>query len=261
MSDAVKLPNSKVLITGSNRGIGLALAQEMAKRGAHLHLQMRSEVPTLTDELLKRGAASVKIWVADLAVRDQIEKWILQLQKEKIDILVNNAGQLTGGLLEKQNIDEIYSMFQVNINALVHLTHGLLPGMIERGHGKVVNHSSVSAIMHFPCASTYAASKAAVLAFSNCLQLELQGTGVSTLCLVTPGIQTRMFNEIEKKYGQNLEVPKDSISPEIYAVQICDAIEKDNVILNPSGTTGVGLSVARHLPWLFRKAVASRFHR
>ena len=257
----MKVINSRVLITGSNRGIGLALAQELAKRKVHLHLQMRSEVPMLADQLLKIGAASVKIWVLDLGDRSQIEKWIPDLQNENIDILINNAGQLTGGLLENQKVEEIYSMFQVNVNALVHLTHGLLPGMIQRAQGKIVNHSSVSAVMHFPCASTYAASKAAVLAFSDCLQIELQGTGVSTLCLVTPGIQTRMFNEIEKKYGQNFEVPKDSILPEVYAVKICNAIENDEVSLNPSGATGLGLVVARHLPWLFRRAAAARFHR
>lgn len=257
----MKIHHSKVLITGSNRGIGLALAHELAKRNAHLHLQMRTEEPQLIDQLLKAGASSVKIWKADLNERAQIEKLILDLQTENIDILINNAGQLTGGLLENQKMDDIYSMFQVNINALVHLTSGLLPGMIHRGHGKIINHSSVSAIMHFPCASTYAASKAAVLAFTDCLNIELQGTGVSTLTLVTPGIQTRMFNEIEKKYGQNLEVPKDSISPEAYAVQICNAIESDLVVLNPSGVTGVGLAIARHLPSLFRRAAAARFHR
>lgn len=257
----MKIANSKVLITGSNRGIGLALAQEMAKRQAHLHLQMRSEDPALAGQLLSLGAQSVKIWVADLSLREQVSALVEDLQSHQIDIVINNAGQLTGGLLENQKIDDIYSMFQVNVNALVHLTHGLLPGMIERGRGKIVNHSSVSAIMHFPCASTYAASKAAVLAFTDCIELEVAGTGVSTLCLVTPGIQTRMFNEIEQKYGKNLEVPKDSISPESYAVKICDAIEQDVVTLNPSGATAIGLAVARHLPKLFRKAAASRFHR
>ncbi len=257
----MKILNSKILITGSNRGIGLALAREMAQRKAHLHLQMRSEDPKISKELLALGASSVKVWLVDLSERSQIDQWLPDLQKENIDILINNAGQLTGGLIENQKIDEIYSMFQVNVNALVQLTHGLLPGMLKRKKGKIVNHSSVSAIMHFPCASTYAASKAAVLAFSNCLQIELQGTGVSTLCLITPGIQTRMFNEIEKKYGSNLEVPKDSIPAEDYAIQIADAIEKDSVNLNPSGATGIGLAVAKHLPWLFRRAAASRFHR
>ncbi len=257
----MKILNSKVLITGSNRGIGLALAKELAKRKAQLHLQMRAEAPALVDELLKMGAASVKVWVADLGDREQIEKWLPALQNESIDILINNAGQLTGGLLEEQKIAEIYTMFQVNVNALVQLTHGLLPGMLLRGRGKIVNHSSVSAVMHFPCASTYAASKAAVLAFTNCLQLELQGTGVSALCLLTPGIQTRMFREIEEKYGKNFEVPKDSISPEAYAVRICEAIESDEVFLYPSGATGLGLLVARHLPWLFRRAASARFKR
>ena len=257
----MKILNSKILITGSNRGIGLALAKEMAQRKAHLHLQMRSEDPHISKELLTLEASSVKIWLIYLSKRQHIDQWLPDLQKENIDILINNAGQLTGGLIENQNIDEIYSMFQVNVNALVHLTHGLLPGMLKRKKGKIVNHSSVSAIMHFPCASTYAASKAAVLAFTDCLQIELQGTGVSTLCLITPGIQTRMFNEIEKKYGDNLEVPKDSISPEDYAIQIADAIEDDLVTLNPSGATGIGLTVAKHLPWLFRRAASSRFHR
>lgn len=257
----MKIDNSHVLITGSNRGIGLALAKEMAKRKAHLQLQMRSEVPGLTQELLSLGAASVKIWLVDLGERNRIDEWLTSLKKHNIHILVNNAGQLTGGLLEEQTLDDIISMFQVNVNALVHLTHGLLPGMIARGGGKIVNHSSVSAIMHFPCASTYAASKAAVLAFSNCLRAELSGTGVTVLCLVTPGIQTRMFRQIEEKYGKNFEVPKDSISPESYSVQICDAIEKEKDTLSPSGATGLGLAIARHVPWLFNRAAASRFHR
>ena len=257
----MKIDGAKILITGSNRGIGLAVAQEMARRKAHLHLQMRSQDSKLTESLLALGALSVKIWQVDLSVRDQIEKWLSELQNEKVDILFNNAGQLTGGLLEDQKIDEIYSMFQVNVNALVHLTHGLLPGMIQRRFGKIINHSSVSAIMHFPCASTYAASKAAVLAFSNCLQLEVAGTGVSTLCLVTPGIQTRMFNQISEKYAKNLEVPKDSIAPEVYAMKICEAVENDLVTLGPSGATGFGLALARHLPSVFRRAAAARFHR
>ena len=88
----MKIPNSKVLITGSNRGIGLALAKEMAKRKAHLHLQMRTEAPELADELKKLGAPSVKFWLFDLGDRAQIEKWLVSLQKEELDILINNAG-------------------------------------------------------------------------------------------------------------------------------------------------------------------------
>jgi short-subunit dehydrogenase len=257
----MKIKSAKVLLTGANRGIGLALAHALAKRGAHLHVQSRSDSPSLAEDLKKSGATSVRVWNVDLAKRENIDQWLMKLQSEDIDILVNNAGQLTGGLLEEQPLDEIYSMFQVNLLALVQLTRGILPGMIARRRGKIVNNSSVSAVMHFPCASTYAASKSAVLAFTDCLQAELVGTGVSTLCLITPGIQTRMFKEIETKYSKNFEIPTDSISPEEYAEKICEAIEDDRVWLEPKGSTGVGLAVARYLPSLFRKGIESRFHR
>lgn len=257
----MEIRQSHVLVTGSNRGIGLALAKELSKRGAHVHAHMRTLDSEIEKVLKSAGASSIKIWTADLSQRAGVESLLTQIKNEKIDILVNNAGLLTGGLIEEQPLDDIYSMFQVNVTALVHLTRGLLPSMIKRKRGKIVNNSSVSAIMRFPCASTYAASKAAVLAFSDCLDVELKDTGVTMLSLITPGIETRMFKDIEVKYGKNLEVPKDSISPESYAVMICDAIEKDEKRLEPTGPTKIGLKIAQHLPGLFRRGAERKFHR
>ncbi len=152
-------------------------------------------------------------------------------------------------------------MFQVNLNALVHLTRAVIPGMIARGRGKIVNNSSVSAFMHFPCASTYAASKAAVTAFTNCLDVELEGTGVSALCLITPGVKTRMFDEIDTKYSKNFDIPKDSISADDYALRVRRAIESDQKILLPGGSTGAGLWIARYMNPLFKSVARSRFRR
>lgn len=257
----MKIENQNFLITGANRGIGLATAEMAAQEKGILHLVMRSNDNSLVTRLKKKGAQDVKIWIADLSTRAGVEQLVEQLKNERIDILFNNAGLLTGGLLEDQPLDEIYSMFQVNITALVHLTRGLLPAMIAQGHGKVINNSSVSAFMHFPCATTYAASKAAVVAFTDCLQAELNGTGVNTLCLITPGIKTRMFDEIEVKYGQNFEVPNDSMSTQAYAQLIRHAILKDDLYLTPSGLTAIGLWTAKFLPGLFRKESARRFKR
>ena len=103
---------------------------------------------------------------------------------------MNNAGLMTGGLLEEQDLDGIYAMFQVNLVGVVHLTQAVLPGMIERGLGKVVNNASISGYAYFPAATTYAASKAGVVAFTESLRRELKGTGVTTLHLVTPGVDT-----------------------------------------------------------------------
>jgi short-subunit dehydrogenase len=257
----MEIKGSKILITGANRGIGKAVAKRFAEDGAQLYLSVRKKDPVLVEELKKAGAESVEIIESDLSSREGVQNLIDKVLPLKIDILFNNAGLLTGGLLEKQPLDDILSMLQVNINALIHLTHGLLPGMLQRGRGKIINHSSVSGVMHLPCASTYAASKSAVLAFTNSLRQELKGTPVTTLVLITPGVKTRMFDQIEPLYGQNIEVPKDTITPDRYAEMIREAVVEDLPLLSPTGATGLGVALARHLPQLFDFAVSFKFKR
>lgn len=257
----MQIQQKHVVITGANRGIGLDFAKMCAKEGAHLHLVVRKEDSALADALGKLGALSVRTWESDLSQTGDVDKLILGLSAIPVDILFNNAGQLTGGLLENQSMDEIQSMFQVNVLSLIQLTRGMLPGMIQRGRGKIINNSSVSAVMHLPCASTYAASKAAVLAFTDCLEIELKETGVSTLVLITPGIKTRMFDEIDVKYSSHLKVPQDSISSAEYAEQIRAAILDDRKALMPKGLTAIGLGISKYLPALFKREALRRFHR
>lgn len=258
----MKIHNSHILITGSNRGIGLALAKAAALRKAHLHLVVRQEDKHIVQELLNLGASSVQVWIADLQNPQSVEELTNKLKTLPIDILINNAGLLTGGLLETQTKEEIAHMFQVNVVSLVELTRALLPNMIKRKNGKIVNNASVSALMHFPGASTYAASKAAVWAFTNCLNIELSGTGVSTLTLITPGVKTRMFDDIEKKYGTFLEVPQDHIPADVFADQVMSAIESDQDFLYPTiGLTRFGLWISQLLPKVFKGAVRSKFNR
>ena len=226
-----------------------------------LHLVLRQPDAELKARLVTLGAQEVFVYTADLSQRESVTQLLTQIDKVPLDILINNAGLLTGGLVEGQPIDDIYAMFQVNLLSLIQLTRGILPGMVQRKSGKIINNASVSALMHLPCASTYAASKAAVMAFTNCIEAELNGTGVSTLCLITPGIKTRMFDEIAVKYGKNLDVPQDSIGPDEFAERIRKAIQDDESYLLPTGTTAIGLAVSRHLPPLFRWAVRRRFHR
>ncbi len=253
--------NSHFVITGGNRGIGLGVAQMAADCGAHVYIASRSWDTALDSDLHNRGAASVQFLKCDLSTKAGVETLAQQLKDVPVDILFNNAGLLTGGLIEDQSVDDIYTMFQVNVNALVHLTRAVIPAMIARGRGKIINNSSVSAFMHFPCASTYAASKAAVVAFTDCIEAELKSTGVSTLCLITPGIKTRMFDEIEVKYGKNFEVPQESITAEEYADIIKAAIESGERYVYPGGATGVGLWVAQNLNPLFRSIVQKKFKR
>lgn len=256
------IKGKNILITGANRGIGLGLAEMFAESGAHIHLVNRTADEAVKPALEKLGAASVKVTQLDLSSRSAIDQFLKSIENENVDILVNNAGQLTGGLLESQSLDEIYSLFQVNVTAVVHMTRGILPGMVKRGSGKIINNSSVTGLMHFPCASTYAASKAAVVGFTQSLEAELKGTGVSTLLLFTPGIETRMFQDIPNRYGQHFKLDfGKGIPPRKYAEMIKECIHHDTTTFKPSGFEGLGLMMAQHAPKLFQKVVSLKFKR
>lgn len=257
----MEIKNRHVLVTGASRGIGRAFAKICAQDQAHLHIVLRQDDVELVKELEANGAKSVNVWIADLSTRHGVDQLISHMKDVPVDILFNNAGVLTGGLLEEQPLDDVYELIQVNIAALIHLTHSFLPGMLKRKRGKVINNSSVSAFMHFPCASTYAASKAAVVAFTDSLRLELKDTGVSTLLLVTPAIKTRMYDEIETLYGKNFDIPQFSIPPAKYAEIIREAVIHDLPVVEPSGLTGIGLKIAKYIPPLFNFEVSRRFRR
>ena len=259
----MQIKNKHVVITGANGGIGKSFALMCAKENAIVHLVVRKRDENLIKEVRQAGAVEVFLWEADLSVFDNIEDLLKILNQYPISILFNNAGLLTGGLIEEQPLADIYKMLQVNVNALIHLSRGIIPGMIERKSGKIINNSSVSAIMHFPCASTYAASKAAVAAFTDCIRLELKGKNVSTLLLITPGIKTKMFDNIATLYSENIKVPEESITSDEYALRIKKAIIADDDILMPPlfSSTGLALSFSANFKKSFEKILSSQFIR
>ncbi len=249
----MKISGSRVFVTGGNRGIGRALAEAFKAAGADVTVGVRE---TAAENTFK----SINL---DLSTRASIEASLPEILKAEFDILVNNAGMLTGGLLEDQPLDEIYSMFQVNLVGLTHLTRAVLPGMVARGRGKIVNNSSVSGVMNFPMASTYSAAKTGVIALSACLNVELRGTGVSSLVMVTPGVKTRMFDEIPKKYGSKMDLAllEGAIRPEAWARKVIEAVQDDRDVLLPTGMTRVGLVMARFTPKAFSSFVGTKFQR
>ena len=260
----MEIKNRNALITGGNRGIGLALAKEFAKRQAHLHIAVRKPAEFANqEELLQLGAKSVHTYLLDVGQPSSIETFAKDfLSKSTPDIVVNNSGQLTGGLLETQSPEAIREMLNVNLIGLILLTRALLPTMLKNKRGVIVNNASVSGRMTLPCASTYAASKAGVVAFTQALQLELKDSGVNTLLMITPGVQTRMYEEIPKLYGKNFDLDFLSGIPDyVWAERVCNALEAGKHVVNPTGMNKVGLVLNQHLPSVFNWYVGKKFHR
>lgn len=258
------IKDSYVLVTGASRGIGKSLAKAFAQEQCHLLITLRKPDIELQNELLSLGAKSVKVYIADFATRQGVDQFcqLIVETNQKVDILVNNAGLLTGGLLEEQNLDDIYSMIQVNLLAVIQLCHFFIPRMIAAGRGKIVNNASVSGKMFIPCANTYAASKAGVVALTESLQGELSGTPVSTLLLITPGVKTEMYDQISDQYGKNLDLSfLSSIPSEEWARKVVDAVKNDQTHLYPSGATSMGVFMGHHMPQLFRKIILKKFKR
>jgi short-subunit dehydrogenase len=178
------------LITGASGGIGEELAKVFAERGFDLVLVARTEakLAALGESLAERhGIRAIPI-AADLSQSESPAEVVAQLASRglTVDVLVNNAGFAAYGKFQEIDLGHQRQLIQVNIAALTELTHHLLPGMLARRRGKILNVASTAAFMPGPLMAVYYASKAYVLSFSEALNNELAGTGV-TVTALCPG--------------------------------------------------------------------------
>jgi uncharacterized protein len=243
------LRGATCLVTGGNRGIGLAVSERLAREPVRLLLiGMRRPADGPPVAAPPGGAEEIRAVGMDLGSREAIDRsWVGLAEADRaIDLLVNNAGLMTGGLLEEQDLGEVYSMFQVNLVAVAHLTALALPGMVARGRGKIVNNASISGYAHLPGASTYAASKAGVVALTESLRRELRGTGVTTLHLITPGVATGMMAATEAVYGRHMDTSGwENQDPSDWAEQVVAAILADQTTLQPGGKVAWAVRASR----------------
>lgn len=179
-----------VLITGASGGIGEELARLFAQNGYDLILVARTEakLKELGADLARRYGIRATPLAADLADPAAPPRLVERIAAEglTVDVLINNAGFATYGPFAELDIDGELRMLQVNIVTLTHLTRLLLPGMIARRRGRIMNVASTAAFMPGPLMAVYYASKAFVLSFSEALHNEVQGAGV-TVTALCPG--------------------------------------------------------------------------
>lgn len=188
-----------VLITGASAGIGRALALRFARDGARLVLVARREerLRELAAELIDLGAPEPAVLPWDLAASAAGERLVEHLKERglHIDVLVNNAGFGVHDPFVDHAPERLRRMLALNVEALTTLTHGLLPAMLERGRGGVLNVASTAAFQPGPGMGAYFATKAYVLSLSEGLHEELRGSGVTCTALC-PGATSTEFLEV-----------------------------------------------------------------
>jgi short-subunit dehydrogenase len=210
----------RVLITGASSGIGAALAAELVARGDVVGICARR-----ADRLAEVPAAHR--WIIDLADIDGIDAFAAQVEADMggVDVLVNNAGASRRRPMTTITADEFDETMRVNFTSAVRLTLALLPAMLERGSGLVVNVSSMGTRSAAARVGAYAAAKAAINHFTEALYFDLEGTGVAAKLFI-PGSTATEFSVARP--GNDPPFPQDPryvMAPEDVARAFADFID------------------------------------
>jgi short-subunit dehydrogenase len=250
----MKIEKCSALVTGASAGIGREFARQLAGRAGSVALvaRRRERLEQLRNELAKGNPnLNVHVYDVDLADKTQVDALIESLARDKIDIdlLINNAGLGDSGPFATSDPTRIDQIIQVNMSALTLLTKKLLPPMIARKRGAILNVSSSAGFLPIPGFAVYAATKAYVTSFSEALRAELRGTGVSvsTLC---PGPVHTEFGEVAKRPGGQPEAGPEFvyIPVEQVARDGLAAVQADRPLVIPGFLMKVGMFLVRMTP-------------
>lgn len=224
----MKLAGSTVLVTGASGGIGGAIARQLAQRGASLILVNRDgeKLGHLVTELRTSGTRVVPL-VGDLAMPGQPARLVEEAldQGGAIDILINCAGVQNFGFFAEETPADTTSLFTINTIAPIALINAVLPHMLKRGKGKIVNVGSIFGSIGFPCFASYSASKFALRGFSEALRRELAGSGVGVTYVAPRFTRTAFNRSVVARMAKALKMNQDE--PENVAASVIASIEQD----------------------------------
>ena len=265
----MKLDNCNALITGASAGIGREFARQLAGRARSMILAARRDerLIELAQQMQREHPKLVvhirKVDLGDLGELQAFLEW-LDGEKLEVDLLINNAGLGDSGPFAQSDPDRNKEMTIVNIATLTLITRHLVPQMIAKHGGAILNVSSSAGFLPIPLSAVYAATKAYVTSFSEALRAELYGTGVS-VCALCPGPVATEFQQVAKREGV-----QPNIGPKFLVVTVeqvvrdaLDALEADRPLVIPGFAMKLLMLLARLMPmpvlrWVARMSPRKR---
>ena len=246
------------LVTGASSGIGAEFARQLSARGHTVVLvarradrlqQLADELPTEAHVItcdLSRDASTIAPRVEELDLH--------------VDLLVNNAGFGTSGPFLEHDPARDADEVRVNCEAVVTLTHAFLPGMVERGHGGIINVASTAGMQPIPYESVYAASKAFVISFTDALHMELRGSGVRALA-VNPGPVPTEWQEVAGYGSGRVGVVPGKIPAEQVVREALAAYDRDRRSVIPGRAIRWFIRASRPSPRAIQLRITERLYR
>lgn len=252
------------LITGASRGIGLALAEALARRGQALILVARERpaLESIACELSQRFGVEVLFRVCDLTEPLQLSGLLHELEQGdyRIDLLVNNAGAACAGSFLEQDWQRERKLLELNVFALARLCHALGNAMARRGGGRILNVASLAAFQPGPWLSSYYASKAFVLHFSEGLAEELRAQGVQVAVLCPGPVRTPFWRNARL----DMRPLKDSpwlMNAEQLAQLALQGLERGRTLIVPGWRNRLLAVAAQLAPRALARRLAARLNR
>jgi len=253
------------LITGATSGIGAEYARRLAADGYNLIITGRREgkIKALADELFQTYESNVEVILVELSNSVQIDEFIKSIKDREIDLLINNAGFGTVKFFHQEPFENQEKMIMTHIVAHTKIIYALLPKMINKRAGIIINVSSSGAFLPSPKTVTYSGTKAFLVAFTESLHLELEGTGVQVQ-VVCPGLtRTDMHvrlgipEEATAEWG-----PFKWISPQEVVECSLRCLKKKKVLCLPGRMNRIQIFMRRLIPEsLYYKTTSRFFHR
>lgn len=233
-----KLQGKTAIVTGASAGIGAAIAKELASKGANIVLAARrmDKLNEVKNEITEITNGKVKVIAvqADVSVKNDVNQLVEQAQTElgNVDILVNNAGQMRSATVQSGQVEEWEKMIDVNIKGVLYSAHAVLPSMLSRSSGHIINIASVSGLEVTKTSTVYSATKHAVRVISQGLEKELARTGVR-ITNISPGMVDTSLSSDNNWNGRKKLDPTDIAKAVVYAVTQPSYVNVNEITVRP----------------------------